>query len=128
LREVAKELSVPLIEVCRAANYDKALSVRPKGKHLITVCMGTACHVRSAALLVEWCSSQFRMEAGDTSADRLFTVERGNCLGACALAPIAVLDGIYHHHMTPSKLRRLIRSVTKAEKENASDAAHHNPE
>lgn len=51
-----------------------------------------------------------------------------NCLGACALAPIAVLDGIYHHHMTPSKLRRLIRSVTKAEKENASDAAHHNPE
>jgi (2Fe-2S) ferredoxin len=51
-----------------------------------------------------------------------------NCLGACALAPIAVLDGVYHYHMTPSKLRRLIRSVTKAEKENASDAAHHNPE
>jgi NADH:ubiquinone oxidoreductase subunit E len=124
LREVSRELSVPLIEVWRVANYYKALSVRPRGKHLITVCMGTACHVRSAALLLEECSSQLGIATGDTSADRLFTVEKVNCLGACALA---VLDGAYHHHMTPSKLRRLIRSATKAEKETVSDAVHDNP-
>jgi NADH:ubiquinone oxidoreductase subunit E len=127
LREVSRELSVPLIEVWRVANYYKALSVRPRGKHLITVCMGTACHVRSAALLLEECSSQLGIATGDTSADRLFTVEKVNCLGACALGPIAVLDGAYHHHMTPSKLRRLIRSATKAEKETVSDAVHDNP-
>lgn len=127
LREISQELSVPLIEVWRVANFYKALSLQPRGKHLITVCMGTACHVRSAALLVEECFSQLRIEAGDTSVDRLFTVEKVNCLGACALGPIVVLDGVYYHHMTPSKLRRLIRSVTKAEEEGMPDAVYHNP-
>jgi len=126
LREISRELAVPLIEVWRVANFYKALSLEPRGKHLITVCMGTACHVRSAALLVEECFAQLRMGTGDTSVDRLFTVEKVNCLGACALGPIVVLDGVYHHHMTPSKLRRLIRSVYKLEEETMSDAAHHN--
>lgn len=126
LREISRELAVPLIEVWRVANFYKAISLKPRGKHLITVCMGTACHVRSAALLVEECFAQLRMGSGDTSVDRLFTVEKVNCLGACALGPIVVLDGVYHHHMTPSKLRRLIRSVYKLEEETMSDAAHHN--
>ncbi len=126
LREISRELAVPLIEVWRVANFYKALSLEPRGKHLITVCMGTACHVRSAALLVEECFARLRMGTGDTSVDRLFTVEKVNCLGACALGPIVVLDGFYHHHMTPSKLRRLIRSVYKLEEETMSDAAHHN--
>ena len=127
LREISQELAVPQIEVWRVANFYKALSLEPRGKHLITVCMGTACHVRTAALLVEECFSQIRMERGDTSVDGLFTIEKVNCLGACALGPIVVLDGIYHHHMTPAKLRRLIKSVYKVEEETMSDAVYHNP-
>jgi len=127
LREISRELAVPQIEVWRVANFYKALSLEPRGKHLITVCMGTACHVRTAALLVEECFSQIRMETGDTSVDGLFTIEKVNCLGACALGPIVVMDGIYHHHMTPAKLRRLIKSVYKVEEETMSDAVYHNP-
>ena len=124
LQEISEELDVPLIEVWRVANFYKVLSLKPRGKHLITVCMGTACHVRSAALLVEQCFAQLRTETGDTSADGLFTIEKVNCLGACALGPIVVIDGIYYHHMTPARLRGLIKSIYKAEKETISDATH----
>jgi NADH:ubiquinone oxidoreductase subunit E len=127
LREISRELDVPLIEVWRVANFYRGISLEPRGRHLITVCMGTACHVRSAALLVEECFSQIRMERGDTSVDGLFTIEKVNCLGACALGPIVVLDGVYHHHMTPAKLRRLIQSVYKLEEEALSNAAHQHP-
>ena len=127
LREISQELTVPLIEVWRVANFYKGISLQPRGKHLITVCLGTACHVRSAALLVEECFSQIRMETGDTSVDGLFTIEKVNCLGACALGPIVVLDGVYHHHMTPAKLRRLIKSAYRLEEETISDAAYDNP-
>lgn len=127
LREISQEISVPLIEVWRVANFYKAISLQPRGKHLITVCLGTACHVRSAALLVEECFSQIRMETGGTSVDGLFTIEKVNCLGACALGPIVVLDGVYHHHMTPARLRKLIKSAYKLEEETMSDAAYHNP-
>lgn len=127
LREISEEISVPLIEVWRVANFYKAISLQPRGKHLITVCLGTACHVRSAALLVEECFSRIRMETGGTSVDGLFTIEKVNCLGACALGPIVVLDGVYHHHMTPAKLRKLIKSAYKLEEETMSDAAYHNP-
>jgi NADH-quinone oxidoreductase subunit E len=127
LREISQELAVPLIEVWRVANFYQALSLKPRGKHLITVCLGTACHVRSAALLVEECFSRIRMETGDTSVDGLFTIEKVNCLGACALGPIVVLDGVYHDHMTPAKLRKLIKSAYKLEEETMSDAESHNP-
>jgi NADH-quinone oxidoreductase subunit E len=127
LREISQELTVPLIEVWRVANFYQALSLKPRGKHLITVCLGTACHVRSAALLMEECFSRIRMETGDTSVDGLFTIEKVNCLGACALGPIVVLDGVYHHHMTPAKLRKLIKSAYKLEEETISDAEYHNP-
>ena len=127
LREISQELAVPLIEVWRVANFYQALSLKPRGKHLITVCLGTACHVRSAALLVEESFSRIRMETGDTSVDGLFTIEKVNCLGACALGPIVVLDGVYHHHMTPAKLRKLIKYTYKLEEETMSDAEYNIP-
>jgi NADH:ubiquinone oxidoreductase subunit E len=110
---VAERLGVPLIEVFRAASFYKAFSLAPRGKHLITVCLGTACHVRGAPLLLDEVFSQLGVEPGQskTTDDGMFTIERVNCLGACALGPVVVLDGVYHHHMTPGKLRRLVQSV-----------------
>ena len=119
---VSERLRVPLIEVYRVASFYKAFSLQPRGKHVITVCTGTACHVRGAARMLDEVSGQLGIEPGQTTDDQLFTVESVNCLGACALGPNAVLDGVYHDHMTPGKLRKLIQSVRRQESEVTTDA------
>ena len=113
LRRVSQELEVPLIEVFRVANFYKAFTLKPRGKHLITVCMGTACHVRGAPRLADEVLGQLNVKPGQTTQDGEFTVEVVNCLGACALGPIVVLDGNYYDHMSPAKLRALIERVRR---------------
>ncbi len=112
---VSDKLGVALIEVYRAACFYKAFSLTPRGRHLITVCLGTACHVRGAHRMIDEVIGQLGINPGETTDDGLFTVESVNCLGACALGPVVVLDDKYHDHMTPSKLRKLIESVRKQE-------------
>jgi NADH-quinone oxidoreductase subunit E len=118
---VARELGVPLIEVSRVAHFYKAFSLKPRGKHIVTVCMGTACHVRGAPRMLDQVKGELGIEPGETTADRMFTLERVNCLGACALGPVVVLDGKYHPKMTPNKLRELLQSVCAGAKEVAHD-------
>ncbi len=122
MRVVSEELDVPLIEVYRVANFYKAFSLSPRGRHVITVCLGTACHVRGAPRLIDEVLGQLGIEPSETTEDGTFTVERVNCLGACALGPIVVLDGDYHRNMTPNELRKLVQSVQHGEKEVAADA------
>lgn len=122
MREVADRLAVAQIEVYRVVNYYAAFSLAPKGRHLITVCMGTACHVRGGARLLDEVQGQLGLSPGETTEDGLFTLESVNCLGACALGPVVVVDGKYHDHMTPGKLRALLEKVRQAEKEVATDA------
>jgi len=114
---VARELGVPLIEVCRVANFYKAFSLTPRGKHLITVCLGTACHVRGAPRALDQVVAQLGVSPGATTEDGLFTLEVVNCLGTCALGPVVVLDGVYHPAMTPHKLSRLVERVRAADKD-----------
>ncbi len=123
MNTVSKELGVPVIEVYRVASFYKAFTLAPRGRHVITVCMGTACHVRGAPRMLDEVRGQLGIEPGQTTPDKMFTLERVNCLGACALGPIVVLDGKYHRNMTPNKLRKLIQSVREAEKEVVADAA-----
>lgn len=113
LKEVSVMLDVPLIEVFRVANFYKAFRLQPCGKHLITVCMGTACHVRGAARLVEEALRRLEIELGETTVDNLFTVETVNCLGACALGPVMVVDGKYYNHMTPRKTNILLDKLSR---------------
>ncbi len=119
---VSERLRVPLIEVYRVASFYKAFSLQPRGKHVITVCTGTACHVRGAMRMLDQVSGQLGIAAGETTDDQLFTVQSVACLGACALGPVVVLDGVYHHHMTPGKLRKLIQSIRDTEQEAATHA------
>ena len=119
---ISRELGVPLIEVYRVACFYKAFSLVPRGEHVITVCMGTACHVRGASPIVEEVAGLLDVEPGGTTGDGLFTLECVNCLGACALGPVVVLDGVYYDHMTPRKLSRLIESVRNAGNEDTRDA------
>lgn len=111
---VSRELGVPVIEVYRVAKFYKAFSLKPRGKHLITLCLGTACHVRGSNPLLDQALSLLDVERGGTTSDGLFTVEAVNCLGACALGPIAVLDGEYHQNMSPGKLRARIKALRQA--------------
>jgi len=122
IRANSERLRVPLIEVFRVASFYKAFSLEPRGKHLVTVCAGTACHVRGAPRMLDEVAGQLGVKPGETTDDGEFTVECVNCLGACALAPVVVVDGVYHHHMTPGKLRKLIQSLRNAEQEAAPHA------
>jgi NADH-quinone oxidoreductase subunit E len=119
---VSRELGVPLIEVYRVASFYKAFSLKPRGRHLLTICMGTACHVRGAQRLLDELKGQLNIEPNQTTQDNLFTLQRVNCLGACALGPIVVMDGKYFRNMTPNRLRKLVQSVQKAEKGIAVNA------
>jgi NADH:ubiquinone oxidoreductase subunit E len=111
LKIIAEEIQIPLIEVFRVANFYKAFSLTPRGKHLLTVCMGTACHVRGASKFRDEVIGLLKIQPGETTPDGEITVEEVNCLGACALGPVVVLDGEYHGHMTPGKLRKLINKT-----------------
>jgi len=111
LCRVSETMGVPLIEVFRLANFYKAFSLKPRGRHLITVCMGTACHVRNSPRFLDEVRRRLRVEAGGTTQDGEFTLETANCLGACALAPVVIMDGKYYEHMTPAKLGSLLGAV-----------------
>lgn len=113
LKKVSSALDVPLIEVFRVANFYKAFKLTPSGKYLITVCSGTACHVRGSAAVVEEALAKLEVELGATTVDRLFTVETVNCVGACALGPVIIVNGKYYDHMNPANMSDLIESLSR---------------
>ncbi len=113
LRQVARELSLPLIQVYGIATFFKASALTPRGEHIVTVCLGTACHVRGATSLLEEMERQLGIKNGQTTADMLFTLESVNCLGACALGPVVVVDGQYHGKMSSGKIKKLLADYRK---------------
>jgi NADH-quinone oxidoreductase subunit E len=113
LEYVAKRVSAPLIDIYGIATFYKAFSLTPRGKHIITVCLGTACHVRGSIGVLEELQRSLNVKPGGTTEDRLFSLETVNCLGACALGPVVVIDEEYHGQMTPAKARTLIGDVQK---------------
>jgi NADH:ubiquinone oxidoreductase subunit E len=108
LHRIATRLGVPYAEVYGAASFYKAFSLEPRGKHIVQVCVGTACHVRGAQRILEEFERRLDIPAGRTTKDDLFTLETVNCLGACALGPIVAIDGDFHGSMTAGKVPRLL--------------------
>lgn len=108
LKYISKELKLPLSTIYSIATFYAAFSLNPRGKHLCTVCMGTACHVRGAPNVLNRIEDRLEIKAGATTKDNMFTLETVNCLGACALAPIVVIDGEYHGQTTINKVDKLI--------------------
>jgi NADH-quinone oxidoreductase subunit E len=115
LQRVAERMQIPMIRVHQVAAFYKAFSLEPRGKHIITVCLGTACHVRGGDLLVDQVGRLLDIEPGKTTKDMLFTLEAVNCLGACSLGPIMVIDGKYYGHMAASKVERVIDQYKEME-------------
>ncbi len=104
LKIVAEELRIPLIDIYGVASFYHAFSLTPRGKHVVTCCQGTACHVRGAPYVLKRLQDQLGVEPGCTTRDEQFTLETVNCLGACALAPIIVIDGHYYGQATVQKV------------------------
>jgi NADH-quinone oxidoreductase subunit E len=113
----SERLGVPLSQAYSVATFYNAFSLKPKGKHCLNVCMGTACHVRGSVQVLERLESKLGIKSGGTTRDHLFTLETVNCLGACALGPILVTDGEYSGQMNPQKTDQLLKSILRAEAE-----------
>lgn len=96
LKIVAERLGVPLARVFSVSTFYKAFSLNPRGKTIVKVCVGTACHIRGAGLLVEELTRQLGIPAGGTTEDMGFTLETVNCVGACAMAPVVIVGDKYH--------------------------------
>lgn len=96
LRHVAERLAVPLPRVYSVATFYQAFSLTPRGRHIVKVCMGTACHVRGAPRVLEELERKLGIKAGETTYDLEYTLLTVNCLGCCALGPVVVMDNTYH--------------------------------
>jgi len=113
----SERLGVPLSQAYSVATFYNAFSLKPKGKHSLHVCMGTACHVRGSPQVLDRLESKLGIKSGETTRDHLFTLETVNCLGACALGPIIVTNGEYSGQMTVQKTDTLLKHLMKAEAE-----------
>lgn len=115
LRYVAHQLDIPTAKVFRLATFYRAFSLEPRGKHLISVCTGTACHVRGATKIVDAVEREIGIRAGETDPELQFTLETVNCVGACALGPVVVIDDEYHGQMTGARAVRMVQRLRRAE-------------
>ncbi len=114
IRLVAERLELPLIQVFGVATFFKSFSLTPKGEHLVSVCLGTACHVRGAPALLDEIERRLGIKAGETTGDMRFSLSTVNCLGACALGPIMVVDGKYYGNMSPGKVKGILAKYKRA--------------
>ncbi|TET70510.1 MAG: NAD(P)H-dependent oxidoreductase subunit E [Candidatus Aminicenantes bacterium] len=117
LSSISKHLKISESEIFGVLTFYKAFSLKPRGKHLGTICMGTACHVRGAPMILDELKRQLSIEPGETTEDDLFTLETVNCVGACALGPIVISDGNYHGQMNTREVNKLIKKIKKEIKE-----------
>jgi len=127
LKELAVLMEIPLVDIYAIATFYTSFSLVPKGMHVVTVCMGTACHVRNSSGLLEEVSRCLGIEPGESTDDMLFSLETVNCLGACAMGPIMVVDGKYFGEMNASKVRRILKRYEIGDEEVIRESYFTNP-
>ena len=115
LRRVSSRMDIPLTRLYEVASFYRSLSLIPQGKHNITICSGTACHVRGSNRILNELTRHLKVEPGGTTEDGEYTLNVVNCLGACAIGPVVVIDGKYHGKMTPSKTMDLLEKCRSKE-------------
>lgn len=111
LKKIAGQTGRSLVDVYGVATFYKAFSLKPRGKHLISVCLGTACHVHGGPRIAEAFEEALGIRSGETTSDRDFSLETVNCLGACALGPVVVADGHYYSKVTTSKVKEILEET-----------------
>jgi NADH-quinone oxidoreductase subunit E len=107
---ISSRLCVPLSQVYSVATFFKAFSLKPRGRHTVHVCVGTACHVRGADRILETLERELKVQPGETTTDQKYTMETVNCVGACALGPIIIIDGQYSGQVKIDEVKSLLES------------------
>jgi len=116
LTYITEKLDIPLSQTYSLATFYKAFSLRPRGKYLISVCMGTACHVRGSKRILDEVQRTLKIKPGQTSEDLKFTLETVNCLGACALGPLMMINREYYGTMTAKKVSSVLKKYMDKKK------------
>jgi NADH-quinone oxidoreductase subunit E len=111
LTEVSEQLEVPITRVYQIASYYKAFSLMPRGRHIIKVCLGTACQVRGSPQLLNIIAAMLDLKPYETSRDMRFTLETVNCLGCCAMGPVVVVDDVYHSKPSTPALKKILEAA-----------------
>ncbi len=116
LNIVSKTLGIPLIDIVGVATFYRAFSLEPRGEHLVTVCMGTACHVRGGPNILEEFERKLNIKADETTEDGQFSLETVACLGCCAIGPVVIVDGNYYAQTSIRKVDAILKRYRKKEK------------
>ncbi len=116
LNIVSKTLGIPLIDIFGVATFYRAFSLEPRGEHLVTVCMGTACHVRGGPHILEEFERKLNINEGETTDDGQFSLETVACLGCCAIGPVVIVDGNYYAQTSIRKVDAILKKHRKKEK------------
>jgi len=116
LKKVAQELDVPFSKVFSVTTFYKAFSLKPRGKKVIRVCLGTACHIRGGEEIAQEFERQLGILRTQTTKDQEFTLETVNCVGACAMAPVVVVNEEYHRSVTAIKVKEILKGEKNGEK------------
>ncbi len=109
LRATAEALDVPMSKVFSVSTFYNAFCLTPRGDKIIRVCMGTTCHIRGATLILDQLETRLKIKAGETTKDQKFTIEVVNCVGACAMAPVVIVNDDYHGSVKVSDVKRMVK-------------------
>ena len=110
ITRINERLKIPVSQIYRVASFYTALSLKPRGRHLVRVCLGTACYVRGSPRILDSVERKLDIKAGDTTSDGKFTLETVNCLGCCALGPVVEIDGQYHGRLSSANIAKMLSS------------------
>jgi NADH-quinone oxidoreductase subunit E len=109
LEQVSQKMQIPVTHIFRLATFYNALSIKPRGRHKIDVCLGTACHVRGGNKIIDKLKRDLGIPVGETTKDKRFTLESVRCVGCCSLGPVAVVDGEVYGRLTQDKIPALLK-------------------
>ena len=108
---VGAAMGIPASRVYEVATFYNAFSLNPRGEHIVKICVGTACHVRGASAILDKFERTLFIKPGETNQNKKFSLELVNCVGACALGPVVVIDTEYHGQMTINKVDKIIKKI-----------------
>jgi NADH-quinone oxidoreductase E subunit len=115
ISQIARELKISESEIFGVLTFYKAFTLEPRGKYQITVCLGTACHVRGGVKIAEEMERKLNIKVGKTTPDKKFTLETVNCLGCCAIGPVVVVNGKYYSNITIKKVDAILKEYHESE-------------
>jgi len=111
--EIALEMGIPTAHIWGVATFYHYFNLTPPGKHVISICLGTACYVKGAGQILQTLKDELKIDVGEVTEDGLFSLEPARCLGACGLAPVVMIDDKIHGDLTPKKMVRILSQLRK---------------